>query len=249
MQGALETLGVAYVGSGVEASALCMNKVLCKALTGANGFVQVDYVGVAARAWQARRGELLERCAALGLPVFVKPARLGSSVGIEKVAEETALAAAIERALGHDELVIVEAASTGREIECGVLELAGGELAASPPGQIEFEREFYDYDAKYSPGGMRLTVPAAIPEALAGRVRESALRAFELAGCEGLARIDFFVEGDRVLLNEINTMPGFTPFSVYAKLVGAGGVEYPELVRGLCERALERHARRGAISY
>jgi len=249
VQGMLETLDVPFVGSGVEASALCMDKVLSKALMGSVGFDQVDYAAVDARGWTRRRAELEAQCLELGLPVFVKPSRLGSSVGIRKVSREGELAPAIDDALEHDELVIVEAASGGLEIECGVLELAGGELSASPPGRIEFDREFYDYEAKYSPGGMRLTVPADLPAAVAGRVRELALKAFETAGCEGLARIDFFVEGESVLLNEINTMPGFTPFSVYAKLVGAGGVGYPELVRGLCERALERHARRRAIVY
>ena len=200
VQGMLETLDVAYVGSGVEASAVCMDKVLCKALMGAGGFDQVDYVGVDARAWRSSREELLVRCGALGAPVFVKPARLGSSVGIEKVGEFEALDASIDHALGYDELVIVEAASDGVEIECGVLELAGGELSASPPGRIEFDHEFYDYEAKYSPGGMRLTVPADIPQEVAEHVRGEALRAFATAGCAGLARIDFFVEGDRVLL-------------------------------------------------
>ena len=238
VQGMLETLAVPYVGSGVAASAVSLDKVLFKELMRAHGVPQVDFVGLRARDGRAPRAEL-ER---LGLPVFVKPAHLGSSVGIVKVASPEELDPAIERAFAHDDVVIVEASSGGREVECAVL----GELA-SPAGEISFGGEFYDYEAKYTPGGMQLIVPARIAPVAERRVRELALEVFGAARCHGLARVDFFIEGERVLVNELNTMPGFTPTSVYAKLIDAAGIAYPQLVDRLCRLACERHQRLQAL--
>jgi D-alanine-D-alanine ligase len=175
------------------------------------------------------------------MPVFVKPARLGSSVGIAKVREAGELPAALDAAFLHDPLAIVEASSSGVEVECSVL---GDERPrASPPGEIVLHTEFYDYDAKYVEGGMTLVVPARITVAAAAEVERIALEAFLRAGCSGLARVDFFVEGDVALLNELNTMPGFTATSVYPKLWTAGGLEYPALIEELCLIALARHER------
>jgi D-alanine-D-alanine ligase len=243
VQGMLETLGVAYVGAGVAASAVCMDKVLFKDLMSSLGVPQVRYAGITAERWAGDRDGALAQAAELGLPVFVKPAHLGSSVGIVKVTAAAELAPALEVAFGHDELAIVEAAASGIEVECGVLEdrPASG-LLVSEPGEISFEREFYDYEAKYTPGGMELLVPARISAGAREQMRSLAVRAFRAAGCTGLARADFFVEGERVLLNELNTMPGFTPTSVYPKLLAASGVAYPELVDRLCRLALARHA-------
>jgi len=238
VQGLLEMLDVPYVGAGVATSALCMDKVLFKRLMAAAGVPQVAHVGLTAADWSAARTRAEAEVEALALPVFVKPAHLGSSVGIVKVAERAQLQAAIEQALEFDELVIVEAASSGLEVECGVL----GAIA-SEPGEIVFAGEFYDYEAKYAPNGMQLVIPARISPSARERVMELALATFEAVACDGLARVDFFVEGEQVLVNELNTMPGFTPTSVYAKLLGASGVPYPEVVDRLCRLALERYER------
>ncbi len=241
VQGMLECLDVPYVGSGVAASALCMDKVRFKALMGAAGMPQVAHRGVSDHRWRAERATVVAELAALGLPVFVKPARLGSSVGIGKVSAAADVGPALDRAFVHDSLAIVEAASTGTEVECSVI--GDGAPRASVPGEIVVRAEFYDYEAKYQAGGMELVVPARIGERAHADVARIALDAFRLAGASGLARVDFFVEGERVLLNELNTMPGFTATSVYAKLWEADGVAYPALVEELCEIALERHAR------
>ena len=248
VQGLLETLDVAYVGSGVAASALCVDKVLFKQLMSGAGVPQVDYVGVREEHFRSTPELLLARVAELGLPVFVKPAHLGSSVGIVKVSEPARMPDALEEAFAHDELAIVEAMAHGAEIECGVLgsrrapgASAGEVPLASEPGEVVFDGDWYDFDAKYAPGGMSLKVPAPISPSAARAVRELAVRVFEQAGCHGLARVDCFVDGERVLLNELNTMPGFTRTSVYATLMAASGVDYPELVDRLCRLALERH--------
>ena len=244
VQGLLDTLDVAYVGAGVAASALCMDKVLFKQLMLAVGVPQVGYLGVREQRWRAAREQTLQELRALGLPVFVKPAHLGSSVGIVKVGEHSATVGALEQAFAHDELAIIEACGPGLEVECGVLGLSGGDALASEPGEICFSGEFYDYQAKYSAGGMDLIVPARISAPARSRVIELALETFAQTGCEGLARVDFFVDGDNVLVNELNTMPGFTPTSVYAKLFSASAVPYPELLERLCRLGIERHERR-----
>jgi D-alanine-D-alanine ligase len=242
IQGLLELLDVPYVGSGVLASAACLDKVVAKELMARAGIAQVDYAGVRAARWEHERAAVLAELEALGLPVFVKPARLGSSVGIAKVTDAGALAAALDAAFVHDFSVIVEAMSAGIEVECSVLG-ATGAARASEPGEIVLESEWYDFAAKYEPGGMRLRLPARISGAARECLRATAVAAFERLGCSGLARADFFVEGELVLLNELNTMPGFTTTSVYAKLWEASGLPYDELVTRLCELAIERHAR------
>jgi D-alanine-D-alanine ligase len=235
IQGMLEWLDVPYVGSDVLASAVCMDKLTLKRLFAASGIPQVEFAAVEGNDWWGR-------CEALGLPLWVKPSRMGSSVGISRVGSLDQLDQAVELALRHDPRVIVEASAEGREVECSVL---GGEAPqASPPGEVVAHAEWYDFEAKYTEGGMELRVPAPIGEAATARVRELAVAVFELAGCSGLARCDFFVgPGDEVLVNEINTMPGFTATSVYAKLWEAAGTSYPDLCDRLVELALERHRR------
>jgi D-alanine-D-alanine ligase len=239
VQGLLELLDVPYVGSGVLASAVCMDKVLFKELMAHHGLPQVGHVAV-------QEGTLdgaVERIDALGLPCWVKPARLGSSVGIVRVGEARELEGALQTAFGHDPRVIVEASATGVEVECSVLGPTSAP-EASGPGEIVLVKGagWYDYEAKYAAGGMELLVPPRISDVAIERVRSLAVRAFALAGCSGLARADFFVDGDEVLLNELNTMPGFTSTSVYAKLWDASGLPYPDLVDRLVAIAVERHA-------
>jgi D-alanine-D-alanine ligase len=243
VQGLLECLDVPYVGAGVLASALCMDKVMFKELMAHAGLPQVRYLAVRAETFASERDVVLGDLRALGLPVFVKPARLGSSVGIVRATTETELPAALETAFEHDSLAIVEAAARGLEVECSVL--GGSDPIASEPGEIvlaEGESGWYDYEAKYSPGGMRLMVPARVPERVREQIKEIAIGAFVEAGCYGLARVDFFVDGEQVLLNELNTMPGFTTTSVYAALFEASGVGYAEVLDRLVQLALERHA-------
>ena len=250
VQGLLETLDVAYVGAGVAASAVCADKVLFKKLMSATGLPQVDYAGVLEERWRLSRERVLDELARLGLPVFVKPAHLGSSVGIVKVCTRELMGQALDAAFAHDPLAIVEAGAHGLEVECGVLARSRSEraeddtLLVSEPGEIVFGGDWYDFQAKYSPGGMQLRVPARISASAVERVKQLSARAFRATGCEGLARVDFFVDGEEVVLNELNTMPGFTRTSVYAKLMAAAGVDYAELTDRLCRLALERHARR-----
>jgi D-alanine-D-alanine ligase len=244
VQGLLEALDVPYVGAGVMASAVCMDKVVFKDLMAAAGVPQVDYAAM-------REGDDPSALERLGLPVFVKPARLGSSVGISKVSDVAELPGALEAAFRHDPTVIVEAMAQGLEVECSVL--GNLEPEASQPGQIVIEADWYDYEAKYEPGGMELRVPPDIPEAARERVRELAVEVFLRVGCAGMARVDFFVEDPegepRVLVNELNTIPGFTQTSVYAKLFEASGVPYERLLERLLELALERYQRERAYQY
>jgi D-alanine-D-alanine ligase len=246
VQGLLELLDVAYVGSGVLASALCMDKILFKDVMGHAGLPQVPYWSLDAAA-----GVALADPSAVSYPCWVKPARLGSSVGIARVDAADELGPAIEAAAAHDPRVIVEAGAAGVEVECSVLGPTDAPQA-SQPGEILLaggEDGWYDYDAKYSPGGMELLVPARISEEARERVRRLAVTAFRLAGCSGLARADFFVDGEDVLLNELNTMPGFTQTSVYGKLWDHSGVPYPELCDRLVRIAIERFERGRAYRY
>jgi D-alanine-D-alanine ligase len=241
VQGLLECLNVPYVGAGVLASAVCMDKVLFKDLMGQAGTPQVAYRAVRDAAWRAGPAAVLADLDALGLPVFVKPAHLGSSVGIAKVARAADLAGALAQAFEHDPLAIVEAMAGGLEVECSVL--GGASTRASLPGEIVLRSEWYDAAAKYEPGGMELVVPARISAAAAARVAAIATAAFDRIGASGLARADFFVDGETVLLNELNTMPGFTQTSVYGKLWAASGLPYPDLVDELCRLGVARHRR------
>lgn len=239
-QGLLETLDVAYVGSGVAASAVCMDKLIFKDLMKTAGLAQVDYRPITADQWQLKRAGLTAQASELGFPLFVKPARLGSSVGISRVATPAELEPAIELALRHDPRVIAEAAAGGWEIECSVL--GNRDLEVSELGKLEFDGEWYDYDAKYKEGGMRLVTPVPLHADIAINVKLLARQSFATAGCSGLARADFFVdaEGGEVLINELNTLPGFTQTSVYAKLFEASGRPYGELLDRLLELAIER---------
>jgi D-alanine-D-alanine ligase len=248
VQGLLELLDVAYVGAGVLASAVCMDKVVFKDLMAQAGVPQVDYVGlVDGDPGAPSPAEIVER---LGLPCWVKPARLGSSVGIARVGSADELPGALREAFAHDPRVIVEASASGLEVECSVLGPTDAPRC-SVPGEIVLLRGagWYDYEAKYTDGGMELQVPARISERAAARLQELALRAFTLSGCSGLARADFFVDGETVLLNELNTMPGQTPTSVYGKLWAASGLEYPQLLERLCEVGRERFARERAVRF
>jgi D-alanine-D-alanine ligase len=248
VQGVLELLDVPYVGAGVLASSLCMDKVVFKEVMHAAGVPQVRSVGVRQARWREDPGAVRAQLAQLGTPIFVKPARLGSSVGIAKVWAEADVDGALEGAFAHDSLVIAEAFSDGLEVECSVIGLDDPEV--SVPGEIVLAgAEFYDYEAKYSPGGMELQVPARIPDAVAEEVRRLAREAFLRVGCAGLARVDFFVEGDRVLVNELNTMPGFTVTSVFPKLWEASGLPFPELCDRLLGFALERFERERAVRH
>jgi D-alanine-D-alanine ligase len=246
VQGLLECLDLPYVGAGVLASALCMDKVAFKDLMAQSGIPQVDHRAVTQASFAADPAAELHRLAELGLPVFVKPARLGSSVGIGRVGTAGDLPAALEAAFEHDPLALVEAAASGREVECSVM--GNEDPIASQPGEILLaagESGWYDYEAKYTPGGMELIVPARIPDAVRERVRELAVTTFALTGCRGLARVDFFVSGEKVLVNELNTMPGFTQTSVFASLFAASGVTYPEVLDRLLALAMERYEAEG----
>jgi D-alanine-D-alanine ligase len=233
IQGLLEWLDVPYVGSDVLASAICMDKLTLKRLFAEHGVPQVEFTAVEGNDWWGR-------CEQLGLPLWVKPSRMGSSVGITRVEKLDELDAAVELALRHDPRVIVEASASGREVECSVL--GNAEPQASLPGEVVSQGVWYDFEAKYTEGGMELRVPAPIGDEAIERVRDLAVTVFALAGCSGLARCDFFVDADgAVLVNEINTMPGFTDTSVYAKLFEATGTSYPELCDHLVALAVERH--------
>ncbi len=250
VQGLLECLDIPYVGAGVLASALCMDKVLFKQLMAQAGLPQVAHRAVNEERFRAEPDAELAQLRALGLPVFVKPARLGSSVGIVPVGDASDLAGALATAFEHDELAIVEAAAGGIEVECSVI--GNGEPVASQPGEILLgagEAGWYDYEAKYTPGGMELIVPARIADHVRERVRELAVATFVNSGCCGLARVDFFVDGEQVLVNELNTMPGFTQTSVFAALFAASGISYPELLDRLVGLGLERYEVEGRHRY
>ncbi|WP_445147989.1 D-alanine--D-alanine ligase family protein [Baekduia sp. Peel2402] len=242
VQGLLELLDVPYVGSGVMASAVCMDKVVFKDLMAQAGIPQVAYALVE----KDRPRPSLEH---LGYPQWVKPARLGSSVGIVRVEKPEEIDAALDEAFSHDDRVIVEANSSGLEIESSVLGDTH-DARVSQPGEIVLLRDgWYDYEAKYTEGGMRLEFPARISPTAIARLREEAARAFSAAGCSGLARADFFVDGETVLLNELNTLPGQTPTSVYGVLWERSGLAYPDLVDELCKIAVARFERERALRH
>jgi D-alanine-D-alanine ligase len=250
IQGLLETIGIPYVGSGVLGSSVAMDKDLCKnvlrgagisvapSLTVRDGYDDPDDPALPGRVGQA-----------LGWPVFVKPASLGSSVGISRVAARAELAAALGLAFAHDEKVLIEAAIAGREVECGVL--GNMEPIATAIAEIlPRSGDWYDYAAKYEIGGSEIVIPADLDAETATRIRETAVAAFRACECAGMARIDFFLRpSGELVLNEINTIPGFTDTSVYARLVEAQGLPYGALLDRLLELALERHARRARYRY
>lgn len=242
VQGALETAGVPYVGAGVAASAVAMDKALFKVFLAHAGIPSPEHAVVTAAEWERDPAAVRERVASVpGYPAFCKPARLGSSVGISPVPGPDALDEALALALRHDSKALVERAIAGREVEVGVLD--GAEPIASPVGEITYDGDWYDYATKYEPGRSRVQVPADLPAEQAERARALALEAFRIVDCAGLARVDFFAtpDGD-VLLSELNTMPGFTPTSVYARLMEAAGVGYGELVGRLVDLGLARAA-------
>lgn len=245
IQGMFEMAGVRYVGAGVLASAVGMDKAYAKIVLRAAGLPVMPSVTVTAREWYRDPDGVRHRVADLGFPLFVKPARAGSSMGISKVHDASELDGAIEEAHRHDPKALVEQAAVGaREVECGVLEALDGTPETSVPAEIVVggEHEFYDFAAKYLPEEhTELDVPADLPEATSAELRELAVRAFEAIGSEGLARVDFFVMPDgSLVVNEINTMPGFTPTSMYPRMWAASGVDYPALVDRLIQLALRR---------
>ena len=239
VQGLLELAGIPYVGSGVTASALCMDKDLFKAVLRDRGIP-------VARSVTLRPGAATEN--PFGYPVFVKPARLGSSVGISKARNAAELDRAVALAFRHDDKVLVEEFQPGVEVEVGVL--GNRDPIASVVGEIVANADWYDFDAKYAEGGMELIVPARLPAETTEQVQRLAVASFVATDCEGMARVDFFVRPDgEVVVNELNTIPGFTATSVYAKLFAASGIPYAALLDRLVELAIQRHEHRQALAF
>ncbi len=240
IQGLLEVLGVPYLGSGVLGSAVAMDKAAAKRAFAAENIPQVEYSALCEAQWHSNRcpDEIIGD---LGLPLFVKPANLGSSVGISRVDREEDLPDAIDAALRYDHHVVIEQGIDAREIECGVL----GGLApkASPPGEIIAEGSFYDFESKYVNDGAQTVVPAELSEDVSRRIQELAIEAFKAVGAWGLSRVDFFYDerNEEIYVNEINTMPGFTSISMFAKMWIAAGMAYEEQIVELIELAFERH--------
>jgi D-alanine-D-alanine ligase len=244
VQGLLELANVPYVGAGVLASAVGMDKAVMKLVFAAKGLRICDYEVVLKRDWQRDERAIMNRIAtSLGFPVFVKPANLGSSVGISKAKHATELRAAMHLAAEFDRKIVIEAAvPAAREIECAVL--GNDEPEASVPGEVVPSREFYDYEAKYLDEGSKLLIPAPLQDGQSEEVRTLAIAAYKALDCAGMARVDFLLAGDSGLLylNEVNTIPGFTTISMYSKMWGATGVSYPALLDRLIALAIDRHA-------
>ncbi|WP_323055590.1 D-alanine--D-alanine ligase family protein [Mycobacterium pinniadriaticum] len=242
IQGLLELAGVPYVGAGVFASAAGMDKEFTKKLLAAAGLPIGDHVVLRAH----QEAPTLDDVERLGFPMFVKPARGGSSIGVSRVDSPDELPAAIAAARRHDPKVIVEAAVAGRELECGVLEFPDGSVQASVIGEIRVagvrgrEDGFYDFATKYLDDGAELDVPAKVDDDVADELRRLAIKTFTALDCQGLARVDFFLTDDGPVVNEINTMPGFTTISMYPRMWAATGIDYPTLVRTMVETALAR---------
>ena len=247
IQGLFELADVPYVGAGVLASAVGMDKATMKAVFQAHGLPIIEYLVVTRSEWRQAPDRIEVRVAeTVGFPCFVKPVNLGSSVGISKVSERGELAAALDLAAKYDRKIIIERGVNAREIEVSVL--GNDEPLASLPGEITFDADWYDYSTKYLEGQSRLTIPAPVSPEITRRLQTLAIAAFRAIDCSGMARVDFFVERgtDRVLVNEINTIPGFTATSAYAKMWAATGLAYTDLVDRLIELALERHRSKGA---
>jgi D-alanine-D-alanine ligase len=240
IQGLLEVADIPYVGAGVLASAVGMDKAMMKTVFRAHGLPIVEHMVIMRRDWRARREAVAREIGEhLGFPCFVKPSNLGSSVGISKVTRAGELAAAVDEAARHDRKLVVERAVRAREIEVSVLGNDAPE--ASLPGEIVYEGEWYDYATKYAEGQARLVCPAPVTPEVTAHLQELAVAAFRAIDCAGMARVDFFLEGPQILVNEINTIPGFTSTSGYARMWEATGLSYPDLVQRLVDLALERH--------
>ncbi|MEA2533509.1 MAG: D-alanine-D-alanine ligase [Actinomycetota bacterium] len=247
VQGLLDMAGIPYVGSGVLGSALGMDKEKMKRMFRDHGLPIGDFVAIRAHEWEDDAARCLEAAVALGFPSFAKPANLGSSVGVSKCQDEASLVAGIEEALRHDRKVLVEEGMAGREIEVGVL--GNDHPDASVPGEVFPGREFYDYAAKYLDDTSRTEIPADLPPAVVRELQELAVAAFRAVDAAGMARVDFFWDeagqtGARAVVNEINTIPGFTEISMFPQLWEASGLPYPRLLDRLVELALERHRQR-----
>jgi len=249
VQGLFEVMNIPYVGNGVLASSAGMDKVVMKQLFAEVDLKQVPYVFFLRSGWAQERQQLVEKMEReLGWPMFVKPANLGSSVGISQATDRESLIAAVDLALKFDRRIIVEQGVVAREIEMGVM--GNDEPACSVPGEIKPVTAFYDYEAKYKDGNTALVIPAQVTAEVAKTMEDMAIRAYKVLDCSGLVRADFFVtSADEVLINEVNTMPGFTPTSMFPLLWQQTGVAYPELIDKLIELALQRHAEKQNIQY
>ena len=242
IQGLFEMAGIAYVGSGVLASAVAMDKSFAKPIYADFGLKVADGITVHRDNWSKSKDLEIAKIRALGFPIFIKPARSGSSRGTSKVKDESEISAALDDAFNYDPRVLVEAAVVGREIECAVLEIDSiatasvlGEVRVHPP------HEFYDFEAKYLDGSTTFDIPANLAEPIASAISQAAITAFEALGCEGLARVDFFLsEDNQIIINELNTMPGFTPTSVFPALWEKTGRSYSQIITILLDSALSR---------
>lgn len=241
VQGLLQLAGIPFVGCDMISSACCMDKVITNTLLDEAGIAQAKWLGLKEHEYKENSEEFIKKAEEyLGYPIFVKPANAGSSVGVSKATDKESLKKAIDKAFKEDTKLVLEEGITGKEIECAVL--GNEEPIASLVGEIESCNDFYDYDAKYINEASKLYIPARIEQKISDEIRETAVRAYKALGCSGLARVDFFVrEGDnKVLLNEPNTIPGFTSISMYPKMFQKSGVEYPELIDRLFMLACER---------
>lgn len=249
VQGLFEVMNIPYAGNGVLSSSAGMDKVVMKQLFAQSGLKQVPYVHFLRNAWLEKREHLIEKMESeLAYPMFVKPANLGSSVGISKATDRESLYAAVDTALRFDRKIIVEQGITAREVEVGVL--GNDQPACSVLGEIKPVAAFYDYEAKYQDGNTELLIPAPVSEAVEKTLKSMAIEAYKVLDCAGLARADFFVtDNDEVLINEINTMPGFTPTSMFPLLWQHAGISYPELIEKLIGLGLERHEEKKQIQY
>jgi D-alanine-D-alanine ligase len=244
IQGLFEMLDLPFVGCDAASSAVCMDKVFCKSLLAQAGISTPPWQEIDHASWDVTKDEVVDRCLGLGLPVFVKPARLGSSVGITKVTEEADLPEAVGHALSFGERALVEKGLEAREIEVAVL--GDRHPRASIPGEVVPGHEFYDYDDKYVDSSCELLAPAPLGPDLTSRAQALGVEVFRLLGCHGMARVDLFLErdGDRLWVNEVNTIPGFTSISMYPRLWGLSGLDYPRLLDELIRLALSRSSRR-----
>lgn len=249
VQGLLEVLNLPYIGNGVLASSAGMDKVVMKQLFAQVGLKQVPFVYFIRREWQNNQEQWLQKVEnTLSWPVFVKPANLGSSVGISKAANREELIKAIDFALKYDRKIIIEQGIKAREIEMGVL--GNDTPKCSVAGEIKPMKDFYDYQAKYQDGNTAMIIPAEISNEIENTMQEMAMKAFKVLDCAGLVRADFFLTDDNeVIINEVNTMPGFTPFSMFPLLWQHTGISYPELINQLIELAIERHAEKQQLQY